>query len=237
MTAWSSYGLSRAISGENDVIIRPKYPRSGATGVLYCHGAGGMADQALATEFAAVLNDIASAGHPVLACDLGGIATWGNDTVLARINSAKTYLQSTLSAPSGPVLMVGASMGGLSCLVWAKNNPTDCAGVIGLVPVSDVTDIHTNNRQGLASSIDSAYAGGWSEAVYGAARNPVTFASSLSSVPMLLFSGTTDTVVLPSTVTALAAGSGATHISVEGGHGGWIAPLDPIRTFVAAHTA
>lgn len=235
MTAWSTYGLGRAIAAENDVILLPKIPRAGATGVLYCHGAGGLASQALATEFAAVLGDLANAGHPVLACDLGGLATWGNDTVLARITTAKAYLHATLGAPSGKIMLVGASMGGLSCLVWAKNNPTLTAGVIGIVPVSDVTDIHTNNRSGLAAAIDSAYAGGWSEATYGAARNPVTFAASLSAVPLLLFSGTTDDIVLPATVAALAAGSGATNIPVTGGHGGWTAPLDPIRAFAAAH--
>lgn len=237
MTSWSSYGYARVVAGESDVIIRPKYPRAGATGVLYCHGAGGLSDQALVPEFAAVVNTLASLGHPVLSCDLGGISTWGNDTVLARIATAKAYLHSTLGAPAGKVLMVGASMGGLSCLVWAKNNPTLTAGVIGIAPVSDVTDIHTNNRQGLAAAIDSAYAGGWSQATHGAARNPVTFAASLASVPLLLYSGTTDVVVLPSTVAALASASGATNIPVTGGHGGWTAPLDPIRSFAAEHAS
>ena len=236
-TSWSSMGFGAVVAGEGEVTILPKYPTPTGTsmGVLYCHGAGGPARQALEPAFAPVLNALASAGHPVLSCDLGGLATWGNDVVLARMGTAKAYLHATLGARPGKILLVGASMGGLSALVWAKNNPTLTAGVIGIVPVSDVTDMHTNNRQGLRASIDSAYPGGWSEAAHGATRNPVTVAAAgaYADVPMLLISAQSDTTVLPSTVALLTSRvPRATHISIPGTHDMFTVPIDAVTTFM-----
>ena len=236
----STWSIDKVVSGQRELIIKPKFPpESPKMGIMFCHGAGGLADQALRPEFAKVLQPLSDLGHPIMSHDLVSSATWGNDAGQSAMTTAKAYMHASMGAKAGKILLVGASMGGLSSFVWAKNNPTLVAGIIGIVPVSDVNDIYTNNRQGLATWIASAYAGGWSQATLGAARNPITFATAgaLAGIPALLFSAASDATVIPSTVLALknAIGASATHVSMTGDHDNYTVPVATVQAFVAAN--
>jgi len=192
-------------------------------GVIYCHGALNtcrqMVDGVTYPNTKALFLAIVAAGYPLLGITTGD--TWGNDTAMTRIDAAKTYLQSTVGAKAGAVALTGGSMGGCNALNWAKRNLASTACVVGYVPVSNISDIHTNNRGGLTSNINSAY-GTWSEASYGAARNPVTFAAAgdLAGLNYLAFGATSDAVCLPATVEAVCTSIGgtATYTAVSGGH-------------------
>lgn len=192
-------------------------------GIVYLHGATGtsrqMVDGVNQAGLKALLLAVAAAGYPILGVSTGD--TWGNDTAMSRIDAAKTYLQSTVGAKAGDIALIGGSMGGCNVLNWCKRNLASVACAVGLVPVSDVSDIHTNNRGGLASNINGAY-GTWSEGTYGAARNPVTFAAAgdLAGLKYLAFGSSGDTICIASTVQAVCTSIGgtATYTGVTGDH-------------------
>lgn len=226
MSVWSSTGLGAVSSGELYTTILPKFPRAVGTmpGVIYAHGNTSNATSAIGPDVGPVVQAIADAGYPVLSGDWGGTSTWGNDTTIARITTGRAYMQASMGARAGKVILVGGSAGGAGVLAWAAANPTLVQCIVGLLPVSDVDDIFTHNRAGIASNISSCYSGGWTQATYGATHNPVTMAAAgkFAGMPMRLFYGTTDTTVIPSTVQALAASVGSTAIisSVPGDHVG-----------------
>jgi pimeloyl-ACP methyl ester carboxylesterase len=228
MTVATSEGLSRVQSGEGDAILTPKNYKADGTvpGVIWLHGSGGshltaVDENAYPTERA---NARAIAErYPLLSIDAGGISTWGNDTAVARITTAKAYLQGAVGAKAGQIILAGQSMGGQNALVWAAQNLASVAAVFLVFPVCNLSDIVTNNRQGAAAVINSAYSGGWSEATYGAVHNPATLSTSgaLNGLrAQMWMSDASDTIVLQATQLALAAAIGATcetHQMV-GGH-------------------
>lgn len=245
MSAWASTGLGAVTVGEAYTATLAKYPKPAGTmpGVIFCHGNTGRSWDSSGADFAQVVNALADAGYPVLSGDWGGSSTWGNDTTIARITTGKAYLQASMGAKAGKIILVGASAGGQGALVWAAANPTLVSCLVGLLPVSDVNDIFVNNRAGIAANISSCYSGGWSQATYGATHNPVTIAAAggLTALKMRLFYGTTDTIVIPSTVTTLAASAGANTVisSVPGDHvGATLASIDAatVLAFVQANS-
>lgn len=222
MTSWASTSIGAVSAGEYATTILPKYPAATGTraGVMWCHGNTGLSYGVLAAEYAAIMAALSDAGHPILSGDWGGGTNWGNDTSLTRLTTGRAYLQSTLGAAAGRVVLIGASMGAVTAMAWAAANPTLVHAIVGLIPVCDVTDVMTNNRGGLAADVNGAYGGAWSEATHGATHNPATIATAggLDAVPMRHYYGTTDAIVIPSTVTTLAAAASATAVPVTGGH-------------------
>lgn len=210
--------------------------------VVACHGASGTEEQMLGTWPAyprAVILAIVAAGYPVIAPYAGG-NTWGNDTAMSRITEAVAYGRANLGASPSPVVLVGLSMGGCNVLNWAKRNRADTACVVGVVPVSDVSDIHTNNRSGLTAQINAAHST-WTEAAHGAARNPATFAATdLAGLHYQAWGATSDTSCLPATVSAVctAIGGTATYTEVAGDHNSGIGAIttSTVTSFIGAHT-
>lgn len=202
-------------------------------GLVYCHGATRGPEQIIDGvtygALKAILNAAVLAGYPILAVSTGD--TWGNDTGMARIDAAKTYLQGAMGAKAGAVGLIGASMGGCTALNWAKRNLAATACVVGIMPVSDVSDIHTNNRGTLAASINAAYGGAWVEATHGAARNPATFAAAgdLAGLKYQAWGGASDAICLPATVSAVVTSIGgtATYTEVAGDHNSAVANITP----------
>lgn len=202
-------------------------------GIVYLHGATGtsrqMVDGVSQAGLKALLLAVAQAGYPVLGVSTGD--TWGNDTAMTRIDAAKTYLQTTVGAKAGSIAVMGGSMGGANVLNWCKRNLASVACAVGLVPVSDISDIHTNNRGSLASNINGAYSGGWSEATYGAARNPVTFAAAgdLAGLKYQAWAGASDSICLKATVQSVVTSIGGTaeYNEVAGEHTPAVAAIPP----------
>lgn len=201
-------------------------------GFVFVHGANSSQTQSASAAFAgirAVVDAIVGAGYPILSVHAGG-TQWGNATSDGHITDAVAYLHNTVKTYPGIVGLFGASMGALACQNWARANLAATALLVGMTPVSDLSDIHTNNRGGLTTSINSAYGGAYSEGVYGATRNPATYAAAdLAGLRYLGYYGTADTTVIPGTVTAVAAAIGptATAIAVPGTHGGALSNVPP----------
>ena len=212
----SYQGSGRYAASEGDVFIaRGAMTAGGVRGVIYCHGAGGDAtscrDYARIGELD-VINAVAER-FPVLSIDAGGAQAWGNSTAVARVGDAVTYLQGTLGAKSGTVLLIGASMGAVTALNYARANPTKVGCVVGIIPVIDLNDMVTNNRGSLAANINTAY-GTYSEATHGPTYNPANYAASLTT-PTRLYYASDDATAIPGAVTAFdTACSSATAASV-----------------------
>jgi alpha-beta hydrolase superfamily lysophospholipase len=220
-----TYAVGGYFAGEKSTALVPTDWKGDGTipGVIYCHGYG---EDGLIPTLPAQngqfsnLTALVAAGYPVLACDLGG-SLWGYDPFRARVDSAITYLQGTVGAKAGKVVVVGTSMGGLGALVYAANNPTKVSGVVGIGPTSDMQHVVSNNDGGLAAIVNAAYPGGYSDATYGATFNPqVLAAAGKFTMPVRLWIGSADTTVIPSTVTTLAntIGANATISYLSGGH-------------------
>lgn len=238
---WTSAGIGRVTAGEADVIMRPKCRQGTKPGVLYVHGAeadvgGGLTWMTIATR-AKLINAIADAGHTMLSCDLGGVATWGNDTAISRITAAKNYLLTLQDVAAGKIILVGQSMGGQNALVWAAANPTLVKGVICAIPVINIQDVR--NRV-YTASVDAAYTGGYSDAAYGAAHSPYVIAGNggLNGIRMQLWYGDSDTTCLPQYTQAMATRANAVELhQVSGGHAeSTVGSIDPaiVLAYMAA---
>jgi hypothetical protein len=177
---------------------------------------------------ARLINAIADAGYTMLSCDLGGVATWGNDTAVARITAAKNYLLTLQDVNAGKIILVGQSMGGQNALVWAAANPMLVKCVIGAIPVINIQDVR--NRV-YTASVDAAYSGGYSDATYGAAHNPYVIAGNggLNNIPMQLWYGDADTTCLPQYTQAMATRANVVELhQLSGGHAeSTVAKIDP----------
>lgn len=228
----SSFGMGAVSTGEQYLAMRPKLATAAPkVGILYCHASNGQAAEA--QYFGGVHTIVAalvSAGHPVLACELGGATTWGNDTSLARVTTARSYLQASMGARPGKVALLGLSMGGLTALAWAGANSALTAGVVGLIPVVNIADIHTSNRGGATATINAAYGGAYSDATLGATHNPQRMAAAgkYAGIPIRTYYGDSDAICVPATQTAFASSSGAITTRLTGGHASsTIEQIDP----------
>lgn len=213
MTAWTNYGVDSVFSGESFIVARPKNYATPKRAILYVHGVesgdGSIAWRSYA-ERSALINGLASAGHVVLSCTHGGNGTWGNDTVISRITAAKNYLLAMDGVLPAKIALLGTSMGALSSLAWAGANPSIASCVVGIIPVVNLTDVHTNNRGGFKSAINSAYSGAYSEGVYGYTHNPDTMAGSgaFSSIPTQFWYGDSDVIATHGAVTGFKTKAG-----------------------------
>lgn len=193
-------GTNNVVSGESGFKLRPKNYLAPNTrrGLLYAHGAG--SDYREGLTYGAIKNILfdTAIDRLVVGSDFAGNG-WGNNASMSRMTTAYDHAVAQ-GAKSDKVAVMGLSMGGQNSLVWAAENPSKVSCIVLAIPVIDVTDIHTNNRGGSAASINSAYAGGWSQGVYGTAKNPLTLAQAgaFAQIPILLMYGTGDTLCLPS---------------------------------------
>lgn len=226
---WTRYGVGDVTASEAFVLQRPtNYQATPKRGILYVHGVeagsnlGSCAQYRLFAERTRLITSLTAAGFVVLSCDLGGVSTWGNSTVISRITDAYTYLLTQNVLPS-KVSIFCNSMGMVSSMAWAAANLSKVAAVASVLPICDLTDVWTNNRAGLTASINGAYSGAYSEATYGAAHNPQTMAAagSYASLPIQLWYGDVDVTAIPATVTTFVStvnSASCTATSIPGAH-------------------
>lgn len=193
------------------------------TPILFFHGFGGKASDVFAgtnnAAVPAILRHLARCGWPVLAADAGG-DTWGNATGITRVGEAKTYLQGTLGAKSGPVVLMGYSHGGLLAMAYARANPANVKALVPINPAINLLDAVTNNRDGAAASINAAAGGTYSDVTNGPTMSPYVFASQLAGMPTFCAHASDDTLALPQwTASVLAAIGSVTERTGTGGHG------------------
>lgn len=196
-------------------------PLNDLVGVIYCHSSNGTPHE---VQYFGGLKDIigtiATAGHSILSCDLGGPSLWGNSLNQTRLSEAYDLMHNTMNVLPGRVALIGLSMGGVTSLSWAANNNDKVSSVTGIIPAVNTTEIHTRNLGGLTERINSAFGGAYSENVFGVNHNPHTQAHSgkLSSTPISIFYGDSDVICTPTSQIEFAEASGAAITSLSGGH-------------------
>lgn len=220
---YASYGVGRYVAAEGDTTMLPRIYSPNATrrGVLFFHGYGTAADNILDSSTPNRLRFVRAIAEefPMIRPDCGagtgvtGFNHFGNTNSQTRAGQAKTYLQSTVGAKSGKVLVVAVSMGNLLAINWAKNNPTLVSAILAVIPAWDIADIRDNDRGGYRDDIDDAW-GVTYPAALPAGANPATDNAGANGIPYLAYYASDDTLVLPATVTAGAAAIGGTAVSV-----------------------
>ena len=174
--------------------------------LIYCHGSGDTAQTILAKTGQKPLLDALAQNYAVIACDLGYQA-FGNDTHVARIIEAVTYLEQTWGTRSR-ITLVGGSMGCLGALGYTRLYPTKVRAVAGIIPGLDLADLML---RGAAADINAAYGGAYNDATDGPTHSPVQYAASLSSsIPIRLWTANNDTIAVPATAAAFVAARPAT---------------------------
>lgn len=228
-----SYGVDQYAVGSGEahaLFLRRHRPLAVGRGVVWCHEHGATADFLRAEpQFGATA--FADAGIPVIACDLGGAATWGNDTAQSRIQSAWDYLVAQSGCASDKVLLYSRSMGTFEAWLWALANPTKVAAIASSLLAVDLIGIHDGDLGGFATEIETAYGGssGWNAAK--AAHDPYSLRASYAGLfPSAIWYSTDDPLALPARATTFGAAVGATMHSL-GAVAHTDANLDPLEPY------
>lgn len=203
--------------------VMPKFPYAPSMGgVQYVHGAGSDATYALSpTGNQAARTLKISSRYPGIIGDIGGPASWGNDTSITRTGGYLARLAARAGS-SADYALVGSSMGGIISLNYAAQAVRKPKCLAFIIPVINIEDIRANNRSGYAADINAAYGGAYNEATSGATHNPYTYRASnaLMGIPMLMFYGLTDALCLPQYTEAFAAAdpTNRTLVPLQSGH-------------------
>lgn len=240
---FTSFSRNRLAPGTNEyeTLTRPNDgSHVGRRGVIFCHGYTGSSAQAI--DFAnlpgdaKLVRELAKRGLCVVSGDFAG-DSFGNDTAMARVALARTYLTAQGCA-TDKVLFIADSMGNWLASRYAADNPGQVAAILGIEPGSDLNDVRDNNRASAQAAINTAWgltAGSTSATLALPTRaNLLTRATggALAGLPFRAYYSTADTTVLPSTVTALvnAIGSTADMRAVPGtpAHGAGVSSAVPV---------
>lgn len=220
---WTDTSIGRAFAGERDVVVRSKDSKASYQGVLYAHGSeggdgGGTQWMGIATRWP-VMQAVGESCLMVCA-DLGGNQTWGNDTAISRMTSARAYLRGIPGVKQGRINILAQSMGATTALAWAAANPTLVGRIVLMIPVINLADIRANSSL-YRPYIDAAYGGAYNEATHGATHNPLTMAQlgKLAGVPIQMWYGIGDTLCKPEYAAQFAnAISTCDPRPISGGH-------------------
>jgi hypothetical protein len=200
-----------AITGGNfgDVAIVPSGGRgygSDRPVMVAFHGSGSSANQLAsgAEPYTSFLHDLSDRlGQPIYCVNTD--STWGNDAgnalVAIGVARAAVLFGNDDTAP----ICVGLSMGAATMFRYARDHAV--SALVGIEPVTNLTDIHTNNRAGFTATINGRYGGAYSEGVYGATNNPATIAAAgtYDTYPVLFNSGGSDAICIPAEIAAILA--------------------------------
>lgn len=245
MTGYSlSYGRARMVASQNDVVWWGRNRAAGRKLVVLCHGYLGtsrvFADDPPSPNAAALTHALAAAGgFTMAAVDFGN--SFGNATASGRVDSVRSWAATNLGTDATSVLLLGISMGNWTAWAYQRDYAGKVAGIVGIMPGSDLDDLRDNNRSGAAADVSAAWGVAAPPTPLPAGANPVGN-GGLSAVPYLALYSTADAVVPSSTVTALASqvSGTATVISTSAAHGDGLlssVPVGTVADWLSAHGA
>lgn len=195
----STFGDNRYVAGEDDAVLGTAQSWAGTrqAGVIYCHGANNNTETVIAeAEKRQVLYGLARYAT-VHVGDLGG-DTFGNDTGITRVGQAIAYLRAEWGQ-SGPVALVGSSMGAIVALAYTLAHPDEVLAVAGIIPGLDIADLYTRGM-GIPEDIDAAYPPAYDDETDGPTHSPVRFAADLpADLPIALWTASNDALAVPAT--------------------------------------
>lgn len=245
---WTRYSSGRITAAEGDLEVRPSFASTAKRPVIFFHGAAEWGDgwMGVPTRWP-VMRAPSDAGLIMVAADLGGrtagtnngAQTWGNDTAQSRITAVYNAVQSTPGVTTGKALLMAQSMGFLNAIIWAKNNPDKVAAVVGFFGVINLTDVHATPG-GYDTLINTAYGEAYTEAKFGATRNPLTMArnGAIPAIPIQFWYGLDDLLCKPQFAREFVALTGAEGKPIDGGHTeAAVSNIDPaqISSFLLRH--
>ena len=116
-------GTGRIHSAENDMVLSPPEHTPGNYACIVVHGveaSGGAWDWMTASPYRwpIMRTAIQGCGLYGVSADMGGSATWGNDTLLSRMDEVFAYTQTLPQVKLGKVVLLGQSMG---CLLYTSD--------------------------------------------------------------------------------------------------------------------
>lgn len=210
MTVRSVY--TTGYTGSEVAIVMHGRQMPGGTAVIACHGLLAGASQFQGTE-GYVLRELADRYEVTsVAADVGGTATWGNDTAIAAVDTLVAHMGSTWNTRTTTVAFYGISMGALLALNWALRNPTKISALALLAPVVSLQGIHDRDPAGATASIETAYTDGAGYLAALPTHDPSTAANLVALRALAprtrLWYSTDDTTVVPAEVLAYAAATG-----------------------------
>lgn len=209
----STYGTDRYAAGEGDATFGTvRALRGDEPGLLWFHGN----NQTALTDrinYRTELRLLAQSHH-VVAADTSGNSFGNDDGITQAIAAADHYGLTTFVA-------FGVSMGAALALNLARLHPSRVSAVVGIIPA---LDLNVDGAHPAADEIDAAYPPAYDPGdPTHTAHSPVTFAATLSAtLPIGLWTSSTDTTCPPATADAFVAARPQTHRTVFGayGHGG-----------------
>lgn len=217
-----SYGKGRyrgdGDTGEGDFLLGTYDSWSGARtdAVVWCHGDRGT-EAASSLQMYAFWKGLAL-HYTLSSALLGGGVTFGNNNAVNATDDLVDYLAggSIFPAQTEPVIFVCASMGFCTATNYALRFPARVKAIAGIIPATDIDYLHTNGAAPLPADIDFAYPpSGWSQATFGADRNPVTFAPDLpADLPIKLWYAPDDSRIPPSLPLAYQAARPQTELEL-----------------------
>lgn len=231
MARYITSGTGQYAVNEADSVILPKNWKADGTqrGIIYCPGFNSNALTQTISPFSVVPYALADAGIPVLSCDFGvGGNQFGNDTSSTRVAAAWTFFKSQFGVKTDKVGFIGGSMGSLTSLNWIQNNLATVSAWAGLIPATDLADLHDN--RGFSTQINTAYTNlaGYTAAL--ATHSPIAYTtgSTFNGLPMKMWYSSDDPTVVLSTITAFASVTGAATVNT-GAHGHDASFTDPAQ--------
>lgn len=231
------------VSLQNFVYFTPSSWQSDGSkpAILYAHGRGGTARDFFEPSVYSHLKALMDAGYPMVANDLGGTATFGNDTAITRLGQTRTFAQSSeVGAKSGKVVLFSVSMGGLAVCNWARQNKSSVACIVMTVPATELQYFHDIGiLEGInaEAEIDAAY-GGHSNYVNALpTHSPLTYAAEIADLPIAIFYNTDDNMANPARVEAFGAAVGAEMHPSLGVHTLENINMTQLVSFIDTHTA
>lgn len=206
-------------AAETDYLIEPtRNVRRSGYGGIFLHGSGAPNEWAdpLSYESSKLAANIAAAGIPCVAGTMSGQA-WGNDAEVTDVGNAFDYLVAETGVPDTKVFLIGASMGGVAMIRWANANPTKVAGIVGIIPLTNLAYFYANNIGGAGAQIGTAW-GVTYPAALPAGSDTQAMAASLAGIPGRIYYSGSDATIRPvdSTGFASAAGWTATNLGTLG---------------------
>jgi pimeloyl-ACP methyl ester carboxylesterase len=222
MSVAASYSL---LGGDNCLIQRERLFRGDSTkrGFVWCHGHGATAIDGIdPATYGPIANAIVNTlGCPVLSADMGGTATWGNDTATSAMTNALAQL-SAIGAKTDKIVLMGGSMGTLTSfgsILKGTITKAQVAAMVIVVGVPDLGVFHDTNRNGFAAEIETAYGGTAAYSAAIASHDPAQNPASFAGIPIRFWNGTADTTAPISDAQSFctAVGSNASVVSVAGG--------------------
>jgi pimeloyl-ACP methyl ester carboxylesterase len=212
---WTSRSIGSYVAAEAATLLCGRLYKPDATKRPLIYFTGGPGDDrdfiTAAASGSQIAPRLADLGIPIVSAAFGGGNQFGNDTAQARIGQAWTWIKAQLNPKQDKFIGIGVSKGATALLNYARNNPANVAALLLIVPAVNLTDLHDNNRSGLAAAIEGAYGG--SPASFAAAaptHDPALNAAAHAAlgIPVKMLHGDNDVTVVPQTVIDFASATG-----------------------------